>query len=214
MDRRRCQELLVVDRIRPLTPAKKSGLSCLQHAGHGYWWAFALHCTALATTPRRRGPLRESAEAAAFGVFGRAGTSTGGHNVAMVQESVHVSTSIERPAGEVYVYITEPANLSLWAAGLASSPVHQVDGAWVADSPLGRVVVAFVAPNDLGVADHDVTLPSGETVTNPLRVLENGEGCDVVFSVRRQPEMSDADFAADVDAVTRDLAALRSILET
>ena len=83
----------------------------------------------------------------------------------------------------------------------------------MADSPLGRVVVEFVAPNDLGVADHDVTLPSGETVTNPMRVVANGDGCDVVFSVRRQPEMSDADFAADVDAVTRDLAVLRFVME-
>jgi hypothetical protein len=53
----------------------------------------------------------------------------------------------------------------------------------MADSPLGQVVVAFVASNDLGVADHDVTLPTGETVTNPMRIFANGDGCDVVFSV-------------------------------
>ncbi|MET0326743.1 MAG: SRPBCC family protein [Ilumatobacteraceae bacterium] len=131
----------------------------------------------------------------------------------MVHESVHLGTSIERSAAEVYAYVTDPTNLSAWAAGLAQSPLHQVDGEWVADSPLGRVVVAFVAPNDLGVADHDVTLPSGETVTNPMRVLANGDGCDVVFSVRRRPEMSDADFAADADAVSRDLATLRAVME-
>jgi len=131
----------------------------------------------------------------------------------MTSESVHLSTSIERPADEVYAYVTDPTNLSRWAAGLAESPVHQVDGRWVADSPLGRVVVEFVAANDLGVADHHVTLPSGRTVTNPLRVIANGDGCDVVFSVRRQPEMTDADFAADADAVSRDLAVLRSVLE-
>jgi hypothetical protein len=50
-------------------------------------------------------------------------------------------------------------------------------------------------------------------VTNPLRVIANGDGCDVVFSVRRQPGMSDADFAADADAIRRDLAVLRSVLE-
>ena len=131
----------------------------------------------------------------------------------MMSESVHLSTSIERPADEVYVYVTDPTNLSSWAAGLAESPLHQVDGQWVADSPLGRVIVAFVPRNDLGVADHDVTLPSGETVTNPLRIVANGDGCDVVFTVRRQPGMSEADFAADTDAVSRDLAALRSVME-
>ena len=131
----------------------------------------------------------------------------------MIRESVHVSTSIDRDAREVYAYVTDPTNLSAWAAGLAESPVREVDGEWVADSPLGRVVVAFVAPNDLGVADHDVTLPSGQTVRNPMRVVVNGDGCDVVFSVRRQPGMSADDFSADTDAVSRDLVTLQSIME-
>jgi hypothetical protein len=132
----------------------------------------------------------------------------------MVHESVHVSTSIDRPADDVYSYVTDPANLSTWAAGLAQSPLRQVDGEWVADSPLGRVTVAFVGPNDVGVADHDVTLPSGETVTNPMRIFANGDGCDVVFSVRRLATMSESDFAADVDAVARDLDSLRSVMES
>ena len=132
----------------------------------------------------------------------------------MLHESVHVSTSIDRPADAVYAYVANPANLSVWAAGLAESPLRQIDGEWVADSPLGRVVVAFVAPNDLGVADHDVTLPSGEKVTNPMRIFPNGDGCDVVFSVRRLVGMTETEFGADVDAVARDLATLRSVMET
>ncbi len=131
----------------------------------------------------------------------------------MIHESVHLGISIERSADEVYAYVTDPTNLPRWAAGLASTALRQVDGEWVADSPLGRVVVAFVPPNGMGVADHDVTLPSGETVTNPMRVIANGDGCDVVFSVRRRPRMSDAEFAADADAVSRDLAVLRSIMD-
>jgi hypothetical protein len=131
----------------------------------------------------------------------------------MIHETVHLGTSIKRSAAEVYAYVTDPTNLAAWAAGLAASPLRQVDGEWVADSPLGRVVIAFVAPNDLGVADHDVTLPSGDTVTNPMRVLANGEGCDVVFSLRRGSGMSDGDFAADAGAVARDLTVLRSVME-
>ncbi len=67
--------------------------------------------------------------------------------------------------------------------------------------------------NDLGVLDHDVTLPSGETVTNPMRVIANEDGCDVMFTVRRRPGMDDAELASDVGAVTKDLATLRSLLE-
>ena len=131
----------------------------------------------------------------------------------MVHESVHVSVTIDRPAAVVFDYASNPANLSTWAAGLARQDVQLVDGQWVVDSPMGRVIVAFAPSNDFGVLDHDVTLPDGETVRNPMRVISNGDGCDVVFTVRRRPGMSATDFAADVDAVTTDLAALRTLME-
>ena len=61
----------------------------------------------------------------------------------MVFESAHVSTSIDRPAADVYAYASDPRNLSSWAAGLAHQPVELVDGAWVVESPMGRVTVRF-----------------------------------------------------------------------
>jgi len=76
-----------------------------------------------------------------------------------------------------------------------------------------RVVVAFVKRNELGVLDHDVTLPSGETVHNPMRVLPDGRGCEVVFTLRRGPRMSDEDFDRDAAAVAADLALLKRVLE-
>jgi hypothetical protein len=131
----------------------------------------------------------------------------------MVYDSIHVSTSINRPAGDVYDYAANPVNLSSWAAGLAQQDVQLIDGQWVVDSPMGRVVVAIAAKNDFGVVDHDVTLPAGETIRNPMRVIPNGDGCDVVFTVRRRSGMSETDFAGDVDAVAADLAALRALME-
>lgn len=131
----------------------------------------------------------------------------------MVHESVHVSTTIECPAGDLYDYAANPLNLSRWAAGLAHRDVELIDGQWVVDSPMGRVVVAFAPPNDFGILDHDVTLPAGETVHNPMRVIPNGDGCDVVFTVHRRPGMSEADLAGDVEAVAADLASLRALME-
>ena len=130
-----------------------------------------------------------------------------------MQESTHVGVSIDRPWREVYAYAADPVNLPQWAAGLAGATVERVEGVWTTDSPMGRVTVAFAAPNDHGVLDHDVTLPSGETVANPVRVFPNGEGCDVVFTVRRRPGMSEEDLARDAGAVAADLATLRRILE-
>ena len=130
----------------------------------------------------------------------------------MPAETRHLSQHVDRPAADVYAYARDPANLPQWAAGLATG-IAQVDGEWVADSPMGRVTVRFVEENPFGVLDHDVTLPDGSTTTNPVRVLADGDGSEVVFTLRRRPGMSDAEFEADAAAIAADLATLRRVLE-
>jgi hypothetical protein len=131
----------------------------------------------------------------------------------MIFESVHVSTTIDRPAEEVYAYASDPRNLSNWAAGLARQEVELLEGVWVVESPMGRVTVEFAPSNPFGVLDHEVTLPSGESVSNPMRVVPNADGCDVIFTVRRRAGMSASEFAADTDAVAADLATLRDLMQ-
>lgn len=130
----------------------------------------------------------------------------------MAGSSRHISVRIDRPAGEVYDYASDPANLPTWAPGLGSS-VELVNGQWVAESPMGRVVFAFCPVNGYGVLDHNVILPSGETVYNPMRIIADESGCEAVFTLRRRPGMSDDELARDADAVSADLAALKRVLE-
>jgi hypothetical protein len=130
----------------------------------------------------------------------------------MPTESRHLTVSIERPAGQVYAYVRDPAHLPGWAAGLAAG-IRRERGEWVADSPMGRVLVRFVPVNEYGVLDHDVVLPDGTSVTNPLRVLADGEGAEVVFTARRRPTMTDAEWAADVEAISADLERLKRAIE-
>lgn len=128
-------------------------------------------------------------------------------------ESRHVSARIHRPAPMVYAYAADPANLPAWAHGLSGSITREGD-VWVAESPMGRVTVAFTPPNDLGVLDHDVTLPTGETFHNPFRILPDGPTtCEAVFTVRRPPGTSREDFSRDVSAVAADLNRLKDLLE-
>jgi len=131
----------------------------------------------------------------------------------MAPESRHVSERIDRPADEVYEYAVDPSNIPEWAPGLGSG-VENVDGRWFVETSMGRVRVAFAERNAFGVLDHEVTLPSGEVVSNPMRVLADGDGSEVVFTVRRRPGMSDDDFAEDAAAVAADLARLKRILES
>ena len=81
---------------------------------------------------------------------------------------------IDRPAGDVYDYVSDPLNLSTWAAGLAHQDVQLVDGQWVVDSPMGRVIVAFAPSNDFGVLDHDVTLPAGHRTGSNGNTVRGG----------------------------------------
>ena len=130
----------------------------------------------------------------------------------MLSTSVHVSESIGRPAAEVYDYVSEPAHLVHWARGLGGS-VENVDGRWFMDTPAGRVQVEFAPRNPFGVLDHDVTWPSGEVVRAPMRVIPDGAGCEVVFTVRRLPGMTDEELVRDAGLVAADLATLKLILE-
>jgi uncharacterized protein YndB with AHSA1/START domain len=125
----------------------------------------------------------------------------------------HVSVTIARPPAEVYAFASDPRNLPRWAAGLARSEVRQDGAEWIADAPFGAVRVRFVEPNELGVLDHDVTLASGVTVHNPMRVLPNGEGSEFVFTVIRRPGVSEEEFARDTAAVEQDLRSLKDLLE-
>ena len=130
----------------------------------------------------------------------------------MPTETRHLTVAIDRPAAAVYGYVRDPAHLPAWAAGLAAG-IRLEGGEWVADSPMGRVLVRFVPVNEYGVLDHDVVLPDGTTTTNPFRVLADGEGSEVVFTVRRRPGMSDEDWATDSAAVAADLETLKRLLE-
>jgi uncharacterized protein YndB with AHSA1/START domain len=130
----------------------------------------------------------------------------------MSTETRHLTVAIDRPAAAVYAYVRDPAHLPAWAAGLAAG-IRRERGEWVADSPMGRVLVRFVPVNEYGVLDHDVVLPDGTTTTNPFRVLADGAGSEVVFTVRRQPGTSDEDWAADTAAVAADLETLKRLLE-
>jgi hypothetical protein len=92
----------------------------------------------------------------------------------MTSESIQITERIGRLPDEVYDYAVDPANLPEWAPGLGSA-VENVDGRWFVETPMGRVGFAFVERNAYGVLDHEVTLPSGEVIYNPMRVVRDGE---------------------------------------
>jgi hypothetical protein len=123
-----------------------------------------------------------------------------------------ISVSVRREWRAVYDFVRRPENFARWASGAAKSLRREgVD--WVADGPDGRAVLRFTEPNEFGVLDHWVTLASGAEIHVPLRAVPNGSGCELMFTLFRQPGMTDAIFARDAAWVTKDLAALKALLE-
>jgi hypothetical protein len=105
-----------------------------------------------------------------------------------------------------------PTNIPEWAQGLGTA-VENVDGRWFVETGSGRVEVAFAGRNEFGVLDHEVMLASGEVVYVPMRVISDGDACEVVLTVRRQPDMTEEDFARDAGLVQADLTRLKRVLE-
>jgi hypothetical protein len=102
--------------------------------------------------------------------------------------------------------------MPIWASGLANG--LEPDGEdWIAHGVLGNVKVSFVPSNEFGVIDHTVTIESGLRVYNALRIVPNGDGCEVMFTLLRVPGMSDVQFEADATHVQKDLVTLKTLME-
>lgn len=123
-----------------------------------------------------------------------------------------VSVFIRRAPKEVYDFAVEIANFPLWATSFCRSAKPDGDD-WMLDTPLGAVRFRFVPRNAFGVLDHWVTLPSGEKALNPMRVVPNGEGSEVLFTLFQLSDVSDLQFVEDVAMVERDLRTLKEVLE-
>ncbi len=127
-------------------------------------------------------------------------------------KSRHISRVVSASPESVYEFASNPDNLPRWAAGLASTEVVREGDVLLVDSPMGKVTVRFVPQNEYGVIDHDVTLPSGTTVRNPVRILSHPMGSEIVFTIR-QIELTDDDFDRDTSLVERDLDRLKQLVE-
>lgn len=123
-----------------------------------------------------------------------------------------ISVTIAAPPECVYAFAANPANLPTWVPSFCLS-VAEVDGKWIVQSPHGPVVFTFAPRNDFGVLDHKVTLATGETFNNPMRVIANGQGSEILFTLFQTEGMSDDAFAADAAMLRSDLEMLRRILE-
>jgi len=122
------------------------------------------------------------------------------------------SISIDRDWRDLYEAIWRPEVFPKWASGLSESDLREEDGKWLADGPEGAITIRFTPHNDYGVMDHWVDTGEGKEVHVPLRVIQNGEGAEVMLTLFRQPGMDDEMFARDAKWINRDLRALKDFV--
>jgi len=122
-----------------------------------------------------------------------------------------ITVSIARPPRDVSDFVRNPENLTRWLTFITA--VRQVGDEWAMETAEGTMTIRFVDKNNLGVLDHRVRLPSGTEVLNPMRVISNGQGSEVLFTLFRLPEMTGDQFAKDAATVETDLATLKRVLE-
>lgn len=129
-----------------------------------------------------------------------------------VQRSAVVHTSILAPPHETAAFLGDVSRWKTWAPWVRSA-IRTSAREWTIESDTGAMFVRFAEPNELGVLDHHVTLASGLTAFNSMRVLANGTGTELVMVLFRQPAASLAEFERDVQAVRDDVARIRRAVE-
>jgi carbon monoxide dehydrogenase subunit G len=129
-----------------------------------------------------------------------------------IQRAAVVHISILAAPQSVVAFLTDMENWKTWAPWVRSV-TRQSEGSWSLDTTDGAMTVQFVEPNSFGILDHRVTLASGMTVHNAMRVVPNGSGSELEMLVMQSPEMSTEQFDRDLQAVTDDFARLKTAAE-
>ena len=132
--------------------------------------------------------------------------------MATMYQSRNLSVQIGRNPRDVYNFTSVPENFPRWASGLGKS-LKRKNGEWIAETPQGPIKVRFTERNEFGILDHYVIPESGAEIYIPMRVIPNGSGSELIFTLFRLSDVSDEKFAADAEWVMRDLTALKNLLE-
>lgn len=130
----------------------------------------------------------------------------------MIYPTTNTSVQISREPAVVYAFVADLNNLPSWATTFCRS-IRREGEKWVMETSLGMMAIRLAPENDLGVLDHYLTPPGGETLCVPMRVVANGSGSEVIFTLFRLPGVREEEYAADAALVRKDLDCLKGLLE-
>ncbi|UTF59033.1 SRPBCC family protein [Gilvimarinus sp. DA14] len=125
-----------------------------------------------------------------------------------------LSVLIHAPADQVDRFVRDVKNLPRWVPFFTSVIRSDKSGVWLVETPDGPAEFEFVAANPFGVLDHTIRFASGASLTNPMRVLNNGDTSVLTFTVFQVNAMTEQQFKEDLRLVKKDLSTIRRLIET
>ena len=138
-----------------------------------------------------------------------------GENISPIplNPSRNLAISINRKPEEVYLFVFDIHNMPKWASSFCHAVIKWDGEQGTIQTPQGPLGLRLAAKNNLGVLDHYIQPQGGKEIYVPLRVVANGEGSEVLFTLFRTPDMTDERFAADGRMVEQDLKTLKRLME-
>jgi hypothetical protein len=124
------------------------------------------------------------------------------------QHSETRTIAIGTPPADVHAFISNPDNFPRWAPGFASA-VRRDGEQWIVTSAQGDAAIVMAADRDAGTVDvlraHDRTRGAF------LRVLPNGTGSEILFTLFFAPERPVEAVAAQMRVVEDELDTIRRL---
>ncbi len=110
----------------------------------------------------------------------------------MVQtlKSKTLTVSVDRHPATLLEWLATPENLPLWH-GVFCRSIQRAPSGWIASSRRGPIPIRFLRDDRSGLLDLVLRENAGEDLTLAMRVLPNGSGSEVVFTIIQSPGLSD-----------------------
>lgn len=131
----------------------------------------------------------------------------------MIGYSITKSISIDAPRERVFAFLADAANWPLWAIFNVKS-VKRADNQWWDMETTAGMARLRIRPNlEFGILDHDFNAPDAAW-TVPARLVPNGSGCEFMITFFQPPAFTRKFFEEQLAVVDRELAQLKSLMES
>ncbi len=131
----------------------------------------------------------------------------------MIAYAITKTISIDAPQEQVFAFLADAANWPKWAIVNVKSVKPSGGPWWDIETPAGMAKLRIRPNADLGTLDHDFNSPDASW-TVPARLVANGSGCVFMITFFQPPSFSRQFFEEQVALVDKELAQLKTLMES